>query len=114
MEELGEADVRELAIHRRVSRLSYSRRCAEASAVQAHLKQGDSPGPRDGDRLRGEGCQKVGGGAGEDGGGVRCRVLQEAAGEGVGRSGVCVQSDPKAPPSNPSINKPSKPNGMLR
>ena len=40
MEELVEADVRELAIHRRVSRLSYSRRCAEASAVQAHLKQG--------------------------------------------------------------------------
>jgi DNA polymerase I len=40
MEELGEADVLELAIHRRVSRLDYSRRCAEASAVQAHLKQG--------------------------------------------------------------------------
>ncbi|VVB68980.1 DNA polymerase 1 [uncultured archaeon] len=40
MEELGEADVRELAIHRRVSRLSYSRKCAEASAVKAHLKQG--------------------------------------------------------------------------
>jgi len=40
MEELREADVRELAIHRRVSRLSYSRRCAEASAVKAHLKQG--------------------------------------------------------------------------
>ena len=28
MDELVEADVRELAIHRRVSRLSYSRRCA--------------------------------------------------------------------------------------
>jgi len=40
MEELGKADVRELAIHRRVSRLSYSRKCAEASAVQAYLKQG--------------------------------------------------------------------------
>jgi DNA polymerase, archaea type len=40
MEGLKEADVRELAIHRRVSRLSYSHRCAEASAVQAHLKQG--------------------------------------------------------------------------
>ncbi len=26
--------------HRRVSRLNYSRRCAEASAVQAHMKQG--------------------------------------------------------------------------
>lgn len=40
MDELLEADIREMAIHRRVSRLSYSRRCAEASAVQAHLKQG--------------------------------------------------------------------------
>jgi DNA polymerase I len=38
--ELGEADVRGLAIHRRVSKLHYSRRCAEASAVQAHMKQG--------------------------------------------------------------------------
>jgi DNA polymerase I len=38
--ELGLADVRELAIRRRVSRLDYSRRCAEASAVQAHLKRG--------------------------------------------------------------------------
>jgi DNA polymerase I len=37
---LEEADVRELAIHRRVSRLSYSRRCAEASAVKAHMKHG--------------------------------------------------------------------------
>jgi len=37
---LGEAEVRELAIHRRVSRLRYSRRCVEASAVQAHLRQG--------------------------------------------------------------------------
>jgi len=34
------ADVKELAIHRRVSRLNYSRRCAEASAMQAHMKQG--------------------------------------------------------------------------
>jgi DNA polymerase elongation subunit (family B) len=30
----------DLAFHRRVSRLNYSSRCAEASAVQAHLKQG--------------------------------------------------------------------------
>jgi hypothetical protein len=37
---LDDADVRELAIHRRVSRLNYSHRCAEASAVQAHMKQG--------------------------------------------------------------------------
>ena len=40
MDELDDADVKELAIHRRVSRLNYSRRCAEASAVQAHMKQG--------------------------------------------------------------------------
>ena len=31
---------KELAIHRRVSRLRYSRRCTEASAVRAHMKQG--------------------------------------------------------------------------
>jgi DNA polymerase, archaea type len=40
MDGLGGADVKELAIHSRVSRLNYSRRCAEASAVQAHIKQG--------------------------------------------------------------------------
>jgi hypothetical protein len=39
LDELDGADVRELAIHRRVSRLNYSRRCAEASAAQAHLKR---------------------------------------------------------------------------
>lgn len=42
---LENADARDLAIHRRVSRLSYSRRCAEASAVQAHLKKGISLAP---------------------------------------------------------------------
>jgi len=36
----ADIDVRELAVHRRVGRLNYSRRCAEASAVNAHLKQG--------------------------------------------------------------------------
>jgi DNA polymerase, archaea type len=40
MRELEDADVRELAIHRRVSRMSYSRRCAEASAVKAYQKRG--------------------------------------------------------------------------
>lgn len=40
MDELDGADVKELAIHHRVGRLNYSRRCAEASAVQAHMKQG--------------------------------------------------------------------------
>ena len=47
VEELAGADVdiRELAIHRRVGRLNYSRRCAEASAVRAHAEQGQSPVP---------------------------------------------------------------------
>jgi len=47
MRELEDADidVRELAIHRRVGRLNYSRRCAEASAVKAHEKQGLNPAP---------------------------------------------------------------------
>jgi DNA polymerase, archaea type len=40
MDELEGVEVRELAIHRRVSRLRYSRRCVEASAVQAHLRHG--------------------------------------------------------------------------
>jgi DNA polymerase, archaea type len=40
MRELENADVRELAIHRRVSRMNYSRRCAEASAVKAYQKRG--------------------------------------------------------------------------
>jgi DNA polymerase I len=40
LDELGDVDVKELAIHRRVSKLNYSRRCAEASAVQAHVMQG--------------------------------------------------------------------------
>ncbi|MDM7933894.1 MAG: type B DNA-directed DNA polymerase, partial [Methanothrix sp.] len=40
MDGLGRADVAELAIHRRVGRLSYSRRCAEASAVEAYRRQG--------------------------------------------------------------------------
>jgi DNA polymerase I len=40
MDELMEVEVQELAIHRRASTLRYSRWCAEASAVQAHLRQG--------------------------------------------------------------------------
>jgi len=40
MNGLRDADVRELAIHRRVSRMNYSRRCAEASAVQAYQRRG--------------------------------------------------------------------------
>jgi DNA polymerase I len=45
LEELDDAEMRELAICRRVSRLNYSRRCAEASAVQAHVKQGIALSP---------------------------------------------------------------------
>jgi DNA polymerase, archaea type len=40
LRELDGADVRELAIHRRLSKVNYSRRCAEASAVQAYRKRG--------------------------------------------------------------------------
>jgi hypothetical protein len=40
MRNLGRADVRELAIHRRVRKVSYSRRCAEASTVKAYREQG--------------------------------------------------------------------------
>jgi hypothetical protein len=36
MQGLNVADERELAIHRRLSRLNYSRRCTEASAVKAY------------------------------------------------------------------------------
>jgi hypothetical protein len=35
MQELEDADVRMLSIHRRVCRMNESRRCAEASAVRA-------------------------------------------------------------------------------
>jgi DNA polymerase I len=45
MDRLTGADVQELAIHRRVSKLKYSHRCAEASAVRAHLKKGISLAP---------------------------------------------------------------------
>jgi DNA polymerase, archaea type len=45
MLELESADVRELAIHRRLSRVNYSRRCAEASAVRAYQKRGLSLAP---------------------------------------------------------------------
>lgn len=37
---LKDANIREMVIHRRVGRLSYSKRCAQASAVQAHEKLG--------------------------------------------------------------------------
>ena len=39
---LDDADIRELAIHRRLSRMSYSKRCAEASAVKEYQKRGFS------------------------------------------------------------------------
>jgi hypothetical protein len=38
--ELEDVDVRELAIHHKVSRMNYSRRCAETLAVQAYQKRG--------------------------------------------------------------------------
>lgn len=45
VEGLESVDVGELAIHRRVSRLSYSRRCAEAAAVRAYSSMGVSLAP---------------------------------------------------------------------
>ena len=42
---LDDADIRELAIHRRLSRVSYSKRCAEASAVKAYQKRGFTLAP---------------------------------------------------------------------
>jgi len=56
-EGLNRATAGELAVHRRVNRLNYSKRCAYAS-VQAHMKQG-LPLFLDGDRICSEGCQKV-------------------------------------------------------
>jgi DNA polymerase I len=42
---LGQADPKDLAIHRRVSRIDYSRRCAENSAVQDLRAQGITISP---------------------------------------------------------------------
>jgi len=42
---LDDADLRDLAIHRRLSRISYSKRCAEASAVKAYQKRGFTLAP---------------------------------------------------------------------
>jgi DNA polymerase I len=42
---LEDADARDLAIHRRLSRVSYSRRCAEASAVKEYQRHGFSLSP---------------------------------------------------------------------
>lgn len=49
MDELDEVDVKVLVIHRRVCRLNYSRRSAEASAVQAHMKTQEFHRLRNGD-----------------------------------------------------------------
>ena len=45
MQGLEDADIRELSIRRRLSRVNYSRRCAEASAVKAYHKHGFSLSP---------------------------------------------------------------------
>ena len=42
---LGQVDPKDLAIHRRVSRVNYSRRCAEGSAVQDLRAQGITISP---------------------------------------------------------------------
>lgn len=40
MDGLENTDVKDLAIHRKVSRVSYSQRCADGSAVQEYQKRG--------------------------------------------------------------------------
>jgi DNA polymerase I len=45
LDDLMDADLGELVIHRRLSRLNYSRRCAEASAVQAYRRLGIQVAP---------------------------------------------------------------------
>ncbi len=42
---LEDVDVRELAIHRRLGRMNYSRRCAEASALKAYQRRGGQLAP---------------------------------------------------------------------
>jgi hypothetical protein len=46
MDELSGADIMELAIHRRVSRLDYSRKCAEVLVVQAPYEAVHSSGSK--------------------------------------------------------------------
>jgi len=42
---LGVADPEDLAIHRHISRCRYSRRCLEASALDAYRREGIDPAP---------------------------------------------------------------------
>ena len=93
MDELDAVDVKELAIHLRVSRLNYSRRCSEASAVQAHIEAGYSIGLRYGDWLCDSRCTQVGGRSREDSIKVRRYLLSRAAGEGLGRGSICFSKD---------------------
>ena len=85
MDELDNADVKELAIHKRVSKLNYSRRCAEAS-VQAHMKQGIllAPGMEIGYVIRDARKWEVDPERNVE---VRCCVLSRAAGEGLVKVG---------------------------
>ena len=82
--ELEDVDARELAIHRKVSRMNYSRRCAETLAVQAYQKRGLplDPGMEIGFVVTD--AAKVGSRSRKTCLGVRCRVLWKAAGKGVG------------------------------
>jgi hypothetical protein len=61
--------------------------------VQAHLKQGISLAPGMEKDCVVKDAKKAGGRTGEDGVGVRYRVLREAAGEGLGRDSVCVYAE---------------------
>ena len=89
MDELDDADVKELAIHKRVSKLNYSRRCAEASAVQVHIKQGIPlvPGMEIGYLIR---DARKGRWNPENSIKVRCCILSRSAGEGLVKVGYSI------------------------
>ncbi len=86
---------KDLVIHRRVGSLNHTRRSAEASACQAYARQGIplAPGMQMGyvvlDAARWEvetGRNRIE---------VRCRILRQAAGEGLGRGRICVLQRPE-------------------
>jgi DNA polymerase, archaea type len=56
MHELEGADVRELAIHRRVSRMNYSRRCGRGFCGEGLSEEWITSGYGYADRICGEGC----------------------------------------------------------
>ena len=90
-DELDDADVKELAIHRRVSRLNYSPEMCRGFGCSGSFEAGNSIGSGYGDRLRDSRRSQVGSGSRDNGIEVRCFILSRAAGESLGGSCVCVQ-----------------------